>query len=127
MPFGFECNSFEFLQDWQQWPHWLQSPLWSHSGRGGGSGRSGHIGRAGRTGPGHCYRMYSQAEFENIFDEIMFHNCDTQGGQMNEAQKILSVDNDFSLKTPKAQSNVCTMPFNRFHISINASKKSIFS
>ena len=36
---------------------------------------------------------------------------------MNEAQKILSVDNDFSLKTPKAQSNVCTMPFNRFHIS----------
>ncbi len=56
-------------------------------------------------------------KFENIFDEIMFHNCDTQGGQMNEAQKILSVDNDFSLKTPKAQSNVCTMPFNRFHIS----------
>ena len=56
-------------------------------------------------------------KFENIFDEIMFHNCDTQGGQMNEAQKILSVDNDFSLKTPKTQSNVCTMPFNRFHIS----------
>ena len=33
---------------------------------------------------------------------------------MNEAQKILSVDNDFSLKTPKTQSNVCTMPFNSF-------------
>ena len=24
-----------------------------------------------------------------------------QGGQMNEAQKILSVDNDFSVKAPK--------------------------
>ncbi|OQE29916.1 hypothetical protein PENSTE_c002G06407 [Penicillium steckii] len=26
-------------------------------------------GRAGRTGPGHCYRMYSSAVFENDFDE----------------------------------------------------------
>ncbi|KAJ5109849.1 ATP-dependent RNA helicase DHR1 [Penicillium argentinense] len=26
-------------------------------------------GRAGRTGPGHCYRMYSSAVYENDFDE----------------------------------------------------------
>lgn len=26
-------------------------------------------GRAGRTGPGHCYRLYSSAVFENYFDE----------------------------------------------------------
>jgi hypothetical protein len=27
-------------------------------------------GRAGRTGPGHCYRLYSSAVFENYFDEF---------------------------------------------------------
>ncbi|KAI0374355.1 P-loop containing nucleoside triphosphate hydrolase protein [Pilatotrama ljubarskyi] len=27
-------------------------------------------GRAGRTGPGHCYRLYSSALFENYFDEF---------------------------------------------------------
>lgn len=27
-------------------------------------------GRAGRTGPGHCYRLYSSALFENQFDEF---------------------------------------------------------
>ena len=27
-------------------------------------------GRAGRTGPGHCYRLYSSAVFENHFDEF---------------------------------------------------------
>lgn len=27
-------------------------------------------GRAGRTGPGHCYRLYSSALFENHFDEF---------------------------------------------------------
>ena len=27
-------------------------------------------GRAGRTGPGHCYRIYSSALFENHFDEF---------------------------------------------------------
>jgi ATP-dependent RNA helicase DHX37/DHR1 len=26
-------------------------------------------GRAGRTGPGHCYRLYSSAHFQNSFDE----------------------------------------------------------
>jgi ATP-dependent RNA helicase DHX37/DHR1 len=27
-------------------------------------------GRAGRTGPGHCYRLYSSAVFENFFEEF---------------------------------------------------------
>ncbi|KAH9179227.1 P-loop containing nucleoside triphosphate hydrolase protein [Lactarius sanguifluus] len=27
-------------------------------------------GRAGRTGPGHCYRLYSSAVFENYFDQF---------------------------------------------------------
>lgn len=27
-------------------------------------------GRAGRTGPGHCYRLYSSALFENYFDQF---------------------------------------------------------
>jgi len=27
-------------------------------------------GRAGRTGPGHCYRLYSSAVFENYFEEF---------------------------------------------------------
>ncbi|GAA6030126.1 hypothetical protein JCM8097_009274 [Rhodosporidiobolus ruineniae] len=27
-------------------------------------------GRAGRTGPGHCYRLYSSAVFENYFDDF---------------------------------------------------------
>ena len=27
-------------------------------------------GRAGRTGPGHCYRLYSSAVFENYFDKF---------------------------------------------------------
>ncbi|XP_071736177.1 ATP-dependent RNA helicase DEAH13 [Rutidosis leptorrhynchoides] len=27
-------------------------------------------GRAGRTGPGHCYRLYSSAVFNNIFDDF---------------------------------------------------------
>ncbi|EJD50705.1 P-loop containing nucleoside triphosphate hydrolase protein [Auricularia subglabra TFB-10046 SS5] len=31
---------------------------------------SQRAGRAGRTGPGHCYRLYSSALFENQFDEF---------------------------------------------------------
>ncbi|KAK4703639.1 ATP-dependent RNA helicase DHX37/DHR1, partial [Phenoliferia sp. Uapishka_3] len=30
---------------------------------------SQRAGRAGRTGPGHCYRLYSSAVFENYFDQ----------------------------------------------------------
>ncbi|KAI0269827.1 P-loop containing nucleoside triphosphate hydrolase protein [Gloeopeniophorella convolvens] len=31
---------------------------------------SQRAGRAGRTGPGHCYRLYSSAVFENYFDQF---------------------------------------------------------
>lgn len=54
-----------------------------------------------------------KAEVKDLVDEIIFTAVQNQSGQMNSAQDILSADGGTSFKT----ASICTMPFNRLHVS----------
>ncbi|KAI8640295.1 P-loop containing nucleoside triphosphate hydrolase protein [Parasitella parasitica] len=66
-------------------------------------------GRAGRTGPGHCYRLFSSAVFDNEFDKFStpeIHRMPIEGVVLS--MKAMNIDNvvNFPFPTPPPRENL---------------------
>lgn len=66
-------------------------------------------GRAGRTGPGHCYRLFSSAVFDNEFDKFStpeIHRMPIEGVVLS--MKSMNIDNvvNFPFPTPPPRENL---------------------
>lgn len=66
-------------------------------------------GRAGRTGPGHCYRLFSSAVFDNEFAKFStpeIHRMPIEGVVLN--MKSMNIDNvvNFPFPTPPPRENL---------------------
>ncbi|KAI8876009.1 P-loop containing nucleoside triphosphate hydrolase protein [Backusella circina FSU 941] len=66
-------------------------------------------GRAGRTGPGHCYRLFSSAVFDNEFPKFStpeIHRMPIEGVVLN--MKSMNIDNvvNFPFPTPPPRENL---------------------
>lgn len=48
-----------------------------------------------------------------LVDEVSFYECGVQSGQMNAAQALLSA----GAMPPRAGNGICTLPFNRLHVT----------
>ncbi|KAI9361067.1 P-loop containing nucleoside triphosphate hydrolase protein [Pilaira anomala] len=66
-------------------------------------------GRAGRTGPGHCYRLFSSAVFDNEFEKFStpeIHRMPIEGVVLS--MKAMNIDNvvNFPFPTPPPRENL---------------------